>query len=95
MFLGNLFITMSFIVGCTGIVGLSLYIFYQLVIANKCTNISEEDIPSFHKVDKSMRNVTRLYSHKMRGSVRISNGAFYIDEEIDALRKLAFSKKLP
>lgn len=95
MVLGNVFILISFIVGGIGILFLTLYILYRLVFSNKNISIFDADIPTFDRVNQSVRNITMLYSEKVRGSVRISNANFYVDEEIDRLRKEAFSKELP
>ncbi len=59
------------------------------------TEVVDEDLPASCPITQRTREMTKEYSGRFRGSVRVSTGRFWTDQEYEEYRKRILSTPLP
>lgn len=62
---------------------------------NKIAALIDADMPPIGPITENVREITKKNASRFRGSVRLSTGRIWTDEEFEARRKIANTKPLP
>ena len=85
----------------SGLIGVGFIVFLFIITINKFVpkvtikDIKDVDIHCLEKITQQTITMAVSNSHMCRGSVRISTGKIYTDEDIELLRKQSLSINLP